>query len=501
MKASPKTKNKRRTIHTSPRDTLMTSTHVAIVLALILAFLSIMLANRLQFSWQWQVGKLTKVSERTRTILGDTQGSIRVTCFMRRDHPMFRPVTRLLRGLQQAARSEAGAELQLTYIDPRWDMARAGQLVAQGLLENSLIFEKQHRRQIATLEEMMSQAKNQQADQYFRARDLGTFHGESVCAAAIARLALPYEQATIYWLQGHGEARFNDHDELHGFSDIARELRRNGFELQTRYTAELQNIKDELHALVIAGPRYALQPEELTILDQYLARGGRLLYLHQPQQRTGLETLMARWGIHIRPHIATSPQTLSGIEAVLSHFADHTITRNLQNAAVVFGHAACLTTTPQAARETDADLPQVTLLALTGSDGWGESHPDLLPRTFDPPHDLPGPVAVAAASERGTIKTSDLTYRPTRICVFGEADFIKNGILDTRANANRDLFMNAIAWLTGLDIGSAHSLGGDTTLVTGFARRQWLLLMLYTAGIIPLAAFGLFYLNYLLEQR
>ncbi|MFA7054069.1 MAG: hypothetical protein WC328_13735, partial [Kiritimatiellia bacterium] len=78
---------------------------------------------------------------------------------------------------------------------------------------------------------------------------MGVFRGESVCAAAIARLALPFERATVYWLQGHGEVRFDDYDDLHGFSDIARELNRSGFDLKALALPGLSRLPEDCHLL------------------------------------------------------------------------------------------------------------------------------------------------------------------------------------------------------------------------------------------------------------
>jgi hypothetical protein len=136
----------------------------------------------------------------------------------------------------------------------------------------------------------------------------------------------------------------------------------------------------------------------------------------------------------------------------------------------------------------------VTLLASTDSDGWGESHPEVFPRHFDVQSEPRGPVAVAAVSERGAAVSKDVAYKPTRICVIGETDFVMNGTLATRANANRDFFLNAVSWLAGIDTGSATSLGGDATLVTGFSRRQWALFALWSAAGVPAVFLAVFML-------
>jgi hypothetical protein len=95
----------------------------------------------------------------------------------------------------------------------------------------------------------------------------------------------------------------------------------------------------------------------------------------------------------------------------------------------------------------------------------------------------------------------DVAFKPTRVCVIGETDFVMNGTLATRANANRDLFMNAVSWLAGVDTGTAPSLGGDATLVTGFARHQWVVFMIWSAVAVPGCVFLLFSLVSLRMRR
>lgn len=486
------------------RKALRMTALFAVFLAAVLSGLVIALSYRLNLNWEVSVGSVRLVSDRTRDVLADTQGTIKISCFMDRRHPLFRPVSRLLRGIRQASRSVAGAEIVIEYVDPRWDLTRAGQLAAAGVPENALLFERQRRKIVVTLDEMLSKPSSLRENRVQSSRSGavagGVFRGEMVCASAVARLSLPYERSTVYWLQGHGEARFDDYDELRGFSDIAREVKRSGFEIHPLTLPGLSQIPSDCHVLVIAGARFAMAPEELSLIDAYLLRGGRLMVLVSPRVTTGLEPVLEKWGVRLTSYIATSSKTLSGQDVVVTSFADHVITRSLGNTSVVFGFPVCLEPVKVAAAEA-ADRPKVTLLARTDDDGWGESHPEVFPRHFDVQSELRGPVAVVAVSERGGGVSKDVGYKPTRLCVIGETDFVMNGALATRANANRDFFLNAISWLAGIDTGSATSLGGDATLVTGFSRRQWAIFALWSAAGVPCAFLMVFMLVSLRMRR
>jgi len=484
---------------------LRVSALFAIFLGAVLASLVIALAYRLDLSWEAKLGAVRLVSDRTRDVLADTQGTVKISCFMDRRQPMFRHVSRLLRGLAKASRGVAGAEILIEYVDPRWDLTRAGQLAAWGVPENALLFERQRRRIVVTLDEMVSKQpalrlKNG-GDDHGEGTGLGVFRGEIACASAIARLSLPYERSIVYWLQGHGEVRVDDYDELRGFSDIAREMKRDGFGVRPLSLPGVEQIPSDCQVLVVAGVRRKLAAEEVGLVESFLLRGGRLMFLAVPRVTTGLEPLLEKWGIRVTTFIAVSPQTISGQDVVVSSFGDHVIVRNLRNVSVAFGAPACLETVRQSVADGSVDRPQVTQLAWTGKDGWGESHPETFSRHFDAQSELGGPVSVAAVSERGGGVSRDVAYKPTRICVFGETDFVMNGTLAARANANRDLFMNALAWLAGIDTEMGPSLGGDATLVTGFTRRQWVEFVVASTVLLPVVFLLAFVLLSLRRRR
>ena len=71
--------------------------------------------------------------------------------------------------------------------------------------------------------------------------------------------------------------------------------------------------------------------------------------------------------------------------------------------------------------------------------------------------------------ERGVGAGADLSIRPTRIVVVGDASFVMNGQLSVRANANRDFLLNCAAYLSGSDSISASGAEAGT-LVTGLDR-------------------------------
>jgi ABC-2 type transport system permease protein len=308
------------------------------------------------------------------------------------------------------------------------------------------------------------------------------FTGESVCTAAIERLGRGGAQI-VYWMTGHGEAATGDYDPQTGYSDMAREITRNGFELRDIRLWETKGVPGDAAALVVAAPQHAVAPEEVGWVQDYLNKGGRLLYLAPSRGRSGLEEVLSRWGLVITPFRAISTRTLSGGDRVITAYADHPITRSFGKTATVFLMPWCIGTVSSGDAQ-GADRIRVTSLAQTADDGWGEAGAESPPR-FEPETDIVGPVVVAASAERGGGTSAELGFKPTKIVVVGEASFISNGMLGLRLNANRDLLLNMLNWLTGIDSAGQPSLGDDAALACGLDRAGWMRVIFWVVGVLP----------------
>ena len=95
---------------------------------------------------------------------------------------------------------------------------------------------------------------------------------------------------------------------------------------------------------------------------------------------------------------------------------------------------------------------------------------------------------LAAIVERGGGTGTDIALRPTRIVVIGDPMFVMNGQLAARGNANRDFFLNSVAYLAGIN---AVNAGGDEggRLSSGMDRKSRVRYVRMSAGFVPLAVF------------
>jgi len=420
----------------------------SVFLAFLLSGLMIALAMRLDFSVEIPIGAGgIRFSPRTRGILADNREEVSVTCFLSRTDSRFRPTARFLRALARQAKELGGARLLVRYVDPNWDFAAAERLMRIGEKPGAVIFER-GRRHVAI--------------------GLGSAPAERDCATAILSLVAPPSRRNVYWTSGHGEYDFTDYGPG-GMSDIARELSRDGYSNHTISVERDKIIPRDCALVIVAGARNEFSRVELSSLESYLRQGGRLLVLMSSVECGGAAPLLPAWGLRPVTTFATGLPTLSGTDVIVSEFADHAITAPLVGSRIV------------------VDRPVAFAASAAAENGTGVDRIDFTPLAVE------CGAAFAASVERGAGTGRDLALRPTRVVAIGDASFAVNASLQFRGCANRDFFLNSVAWLSGTD--AAVSAGTDAqTLTTGMDRAAWFRFFSDGAVGAPLADFALLFL-------
>src|SRR5262249_1639125 len=160
------------------------------------------------------------------------------------------------------------------------------------------------------------------------------FLGEMFFTAALIDVISP-KPFVAYFLTGHGEHQVDSGDEIVGYLKFASLLQQNSTRVQVLSLTGTNSVPADCNLLVIAGPRSAILEPELSKLDQYLAQGGRLLALFNSaslNRETGLEKLLAGWGVQVSQDLVLdpepSPQASLG-ELVVSAFSHHALVNPL----------------------------------------------------------------------------------------------------------------------------------------------------------------------------
>ncbi len=419
------------------------STFVVLILTACCLVSSATLVRRLDMTLDLPVGAALKaeLSARMKGVLVETHGEIQVTAFLPRKDAQFRPIGHFLRALAKASEAQGGARVIVRYVDPNWDLGAAERFVRAGVKPGSLVFEYGHRLQSIQLTDGFD---------------------ERICLAAIRRVVSPPQRRTVYWTSGHGEISFQEYGTF-GMSSIARDLAREGYRNRPLDLAAAEKIPSDCALVIVAGAKTDFARAEMGRLDAYLRQGGRVLVLLSSPDAGGVAPILSRWGVRPMAAVYPTARTLSGTDVLITDFAQHAITESLQGLQLVLEKPVAFTPSAAAA-EAGGRADQIEFTALAT---LGES-------------------CVAAAAERGVGTGDDLNLRPTRIVAVGDASFVLNGVLVSRANANRDFFLNCVAYLAGIDAASAS---GDEPgrILSGLDREGRARFLMATAVVFPLA--------------
>jgi hypothetical protein len=277
------------------------------------------------------------------------------------------------------------------------------------------------------------------------------FPDEESLVNALVRVTDP-GLATVYVLQGHGELDPEGSGRT-GCSRLAGMLRKQGAEVRALSLALARAVPDDAGVVLVPGPRKDLLASETRLLDDYLARGGRVLVALAPEAGAGLtpegepvpQPELEGWlerslGLRPRPGLVVDPtgQLLAGdsLYAVGADFGEHPVTRGFE----------LLTLLPSAgALEPAANATAAAALVLSNDRAWLETDLDALRRgtaEFDPKTDAGGPLWLAA-TWRGAAGVDG--GGPARAVVLADHDLLADDTVGL--GGNLDLARNALHWL------------------------------------------------------
>ncbi len=482
-----------------------TSLHrlTAVGLATLLLVLVNLLAVRLDVQWRLP-GPHGGLSQRARAMMAATHGEVEVKVLLPRSHKEFEPLRQLLANLRDAAAAAAdGARLEIELVDPYRDLARAAQLARlYDVTGWAVVFVKGERVEKVPLDEMVETIEPADEGLVATAPPLRRFRGEQLCVTALARLAQP-RRPVIYALEGQGERDIDDYDLLGGYSDFAREIRRDGYDLRKLRLAGGDGIPADCDVLLIAGPRQPPATEVRGTIEAYLARGGRLLFLADRARELphGWEGVMERLGLRFANLTAVGARTLGGFYLIVDRFSLHPIARELERNAVYFVNPQVIDViAPQQGGAADHLRTDVVAAAPNGA--WGETDPDQLPRRFDPGIDRQGRLPLVVAVELGAGLGADVGLRPMRAVVFGDSHVAVNAVLSGGRTGNRDLLLNAIHWLAESGAPAGPSLMAEgNALQLGLTRSRQIRFFQHSTIYWPLLVAVLGYLRVAARRR
>lgn len=239
------------------------------------------------------------------------------------------------------------------------------------------------------------------------------------------------EKRVVGFLRGYGEHETGLDRDV-GMSKAVEALKQEYYEVRDVSLAD--GVPADVTVLVAAGPMLPIPLAELDRLAAWLEKGGRLLALLEADEKTGLSTVLERWGVKPTGELLLDPRDNMNRQPEflrVTSYTSHPIARGFgKNLPTAFPIA-------QAVTHFEPGDPKVYHddVAKTGEFSYSESASGARRQ---------GPFATVVASWK-RLEGRGIGGE-TRVVLVGDSDFATN--LRLPVAANRNFFLNCVGWLS-----------------------------------------------------
>ncbi len=298
---------------------------------------------------------------------------------------------------------------------------------------------------------------------------------------------------TLCFAIGHGEHDLKD-SSPEGFSSFQAAVEKQQTKVESFSPG--MGVPDRCAAVVVAGPQKPWLSAEVAKLQAYLDKGGKAAILLDPGIDSGLEPLLARYGITPSHDVVIDRvSALFGGKPDIpmvpaDGYESHPITKGFRY-QTFYPLATSLTLASPAPSGVNLQA-----LARTTPLSWGEMDYQKEAPTGKlrmDPNDKPGPLVLAAVATRTlepeTAPAAPSAAKPsrpeTRLVVFGDSDFPSNAYFN--ATSNGELFLNTANWLAGQEDLVAIPAKSRLPLLVTLTQRQASLIWVISLLVAPAA--------------
>jgi len=265
---------------------------------------------------------------------------------------------------------------------------------------------------------------------------------EQDMTSALIRLLNPGTR-TVFFLTGHGEHDPNGTDQS-AYSQVKTALVAKNYTVKTLNLLVDRKIPEDALAVIIAGPQKPISQDEVTLLNDYLTKGGSLVVLEDPTILSDppvddplAKYLSEQWSITLGNDLVIDLTANPQYVAIAAQYSSHAITNKLGGMVTAFPKA-------RSVKVPQPPPSNLTVLISTSQQSWAETDAAKLKNnqiTFDNGTDLPGPVPLAVAAESDTSKA--------RLVIVGNSEFASDANFSFYANG--DFIINSIDWAAKQD--------------------------------------------------
>ena len=284
-------------------------------------------------------------------------------------------------------------------------------------------------------------------------------------------IAMGDKQKVIYYSNGHKEKSLSRDISTNEVTDegidyFIEGLKRDNYDVKSINFEQVKSVPSDAAALIIIGPKSALPQNHAKIIADYIAVGGRIAFLLDPNPHVTWNELLSNWGIIVSQQPIADPlSSLAGskfLTPLLQKSNNQFVpeqkllqyTRNNSaetkrilsitdqiNAAFFPGAGAIIETINEKERPFHVQNIQ---LGVSTAISWLE--PDIEEPQFDENTDIQGPFSMISIIEStGPVTTNAPVFDLSKIMIFGDSDFVTNKWF--YSNQNSDLILNSMAWL------------------------------------------------------
>jgi ABC-type uncharacterized transport system involved in gliding motility auxiliary subunit len=401
--------------------------------------------------FDWTHTQIYSLSDTTKKILAGLKQPVQVTVFMVPGRSRLLPEVKELLSRYQAA----SPKIEVEYLDPQRNPARAETLVKEAAIrESTVVFKSGDRKKYVEEDKL--------ADFDFAGAEMGgtpgvkAFKAEEAFTSAILSVT-EAKQPKVYFSKGHGESAIDSGERGRGYAQAKQILERSNMTVGTWDALGKDDLPADADLVIVAGPRTAFLEPEAGALEKFLAGGGRVLLLLDPilpgpgapPLDLGFGGLLGKYGIRLGNDLVVDPAN-----ALPQVGAETLLANRYGSSPIVSGIAAegLPVVLPLARSVTKAEKPpdglSEAMLVETSPEGWGETNlKDLDSEIKKDPTDTQGPVSLAVALSPADAKKVDA--KAPRLVVIGNSRFAADGSIQNGANGM--LFANAAHWLAGSD--------------------------------------------------
>ena len=268
------------------------------------------------------------------------------------------------------------------------------------------------------------------------------------------------QQKVVYFTTGHSERNTNDAaEDSDGFGLARAGLLGDNYIVRTLNLREVEEIPEDAAVLIMAGPRNSILVGEREMVERYLKKGGRGLFLIDDARNTQMNTTFAKFGIELPQGtiVDTASSTVADPRSPIirrsAYNQDHPITRQLDDTFLTdsTGIVDIIERAPEGL-PPNPDEVNIRHIPLAHSSLFSCITVERDATDCSDEDDIPGPFALAMAVELVSFVGEEAPelvpgQDPTlaSMIIFGDSDFASNKFY--YALNNSDLFLNSVDWL------------------------------------------------------